>query len=42
MATLVAALLSNARLALYNIRDVATSVQWVSHTNEVPPSAATC
>jgi PAS domain S-box-containing protein len=35
MALLVAALLINAGLALYNIRDVATSVQWVSHTNEV-------
>ena len=35
MALLVAALLINAGLALYNIRDVATSVQWVSYTNEV-------
>jgi CHASE3 domain sensor protein len=35
MALLVAALLINAGLALYNIREVAASVQWVSHTNEV-------
>ena len=35
IALLVAALLINAGLALYNIRDVATSVQWVSHTNAV-------
>jgi len=32
---LVAALLVDAGATLYNIRDVATSVEWVSHTHEV-------
>jgi PAS domain S-box-containing protein len=32
---LVAALLADAVLTLHNIREVATSVQWVSHTHEV-------
>ena len=32
---LVAALLTDAVLTLHNIREVATSVQWVSHTHEV-------
>ena len=32
---LVAALLGDAGATLYNIRDVATSVEWVSHTHEV-------
>ena len=35
MALLVAALLMDAVLTLHNIREVATSVQWVSHTHEV-------
>jgi PAS domain S-box-containing protein len=35
VALLVAALLVDAGLTLHNIRQVATSVQWVSHTNEV-------
>lgn len=32
---LVVALVIDAGLAVYNIREVATSVQWVSHSNEV-------
>jgi CHASE3 domain sensor protein len=32
---LVAALLTDAVLTRHNIREVATSVQWVSHTHEV-------
>ena len=32
---LVVALVADAVLSLHNIREVATSVQWVSHTNEV-------
>ena len=35
VALLVAALLIDAVLALHNIREVAISVQWVSHTHEV-------
>jgi PAS domain S-box-containing protein len=35
LALLVAALLIDAVLTLHNIREVATSVQWVSHTHEV-------
>jgi PAS domain S-box-containing protein len=35
VALLVVALLIDAVLALHNIREVATSVQWVSHTHEV-------
>ena len=35
IALLVAALLIDAALTLHNIREVATSVQWVSHTHEV-------
>ena len=35
MALLVAALLTDAVLTLHNIREVATSVQWVSHTHQV-------
>jgi PAS domain S-box-containing protein len=35
VALLVIALLIDAVLALHNIREVATSVQWVSHTHEV-------
>jgi PAS domain S-box-containing protein len=35
IALLVAALLVDAVLTLHNIREVATSVQWVSHTHEV-------
>ncbi|HJR03238.1 MAG TPA: CHASE3 domain-containing protein [Methylomirabilota bacterium] len=35
MALLVAALLVDAVLTLHNIREVATAVQWVSHTHEV-------
>jgi CHASE3 domain sensor protein len=35
MALLVAALLVDAALTLHNIREVATAVQWVSHTHEV-------
>ena len=35
VALLVIALVVDAMLSLHNIRDVATSVQWVSHTNEV-------
>ncbi len=35
IALLVAALLTDAVLTLHNIREVATSVQWVSHTHEV-------
>ena len=35
MALLVAALLTDAVLTLHNIREVAVSVQWVSHTHEV-------
>ena len=35
LALLVAALLTDAVLTLHNIREVATSVQWVSHTHEV-------
>src|SRR6266404_8034542 len=35
VALLVVALVVDAVLSLHNIREVATSVQWVSHTNEV-------
>jgi PAS domain S-box-containing protein len=35
LALLVAALLIDAALTLHHIREVATSVQWVSHTHEV-------
>jgi len=35
VALLVVALVADAVLSLHNIREVATSVQWVSHTNEV-------
>ena len=35
MALLVVALLTDAVLTLHNIREVAVSVQWVSHTHEV-------
>ena len=35
VALLVVALLIDAVLTLHNIREVATSVQWVSHTHEV-------
>jgi CHASE3 domain sensor protein len=35
VALLVVALLVDAVLSLHNIREVATSVQWVSHSNEV-------
>ena len=35
IALLVIALLVDAVLTLHNIREVATSVQWVSHTHEV-------
>jgi len=35
VALLVLALVADAVLSLHNIREVATSVQWVSHTNEV-------
>jgi len=35
VALLVVALVVDALLSVFNIREVATSVQWVSHTNEV-------
>src|SRR5260370_20742484 len=35
VALLVVALVADAVVSLHNIREVATSVQWVSHTNEV-------
>ena len=35
VALLVVALVIDAGLSLHNIREVAVSVQWVSHTNEV-------
>ncbi len=35
VALLVVALVADAVLSLHNIREVATSVQWVSHSNEV-------
>ena len=32
---LVAALLVDAAATIYNVREIATSVEWVSHTHEV-------